>query len=57
MGQNVDPKKDKTLFSRRVEFDLSEKISEIHELRERVRLAEIASKQLRSERPDMSRNK
>ena len=51
MGQKVDLQNGKHLFSRRVKFDLPKKISEIHELRERVRLAEMAvKKQIRSER-------
>jgi hypothetical protein len=43
MGQKSDRQKDKKLFSQRVEFDLPKRISEVHELRERVRLAEMAS--------------
>jgi hypothetical protein len=43
MGQKVDLQKRKVLFSRRVEFDLTEKMSEIRELREAVRLAETAA--------------
>jgi hypothetical protein len=43
MGQKVDLKKQKALFSRRVKFDLPEKMLEIRQLRKAVRIAEIAS--------------
>ncbi len=42
MRQKVDIQKGKTLFARRVEFDLPKKMSEINELRERIRLAQMA---------------
>jgi hypothetical protein len=45
MGQKVEFQKRKALFSRRVEFDLPKKMSEVQELRERVRLAETAARQ------------
>ena len=55
MGQKLDFQNREALFSRRVEVDLLSKILEIHELRERVRLAEMAAKSgriaCRPERP------
>jgi hypothetical protein len=43
MRQEVDHQKGKDTFSRRVEFDLSKGMSQVLELRERVRLAEMAA--------------
>jgi hypothetical protein len=45
MGLKLDLQKRKALFSRQVKFDLPKKMSAIHELRERVRLAETAARQ------------
>jgi hypothetical protein len=60
MGQKVDLQKSNNLFSRRVQFDLPKRMSQVYELREQVRLAEMAatSKQLVSRpRPVDSRTK
>ncbi len=43
MGQEIDFQKREALFGRRIKFDLPRKMSAIHELRERVRLAEMAA--------------
>ena len=53
MGQNDNFQKRDALFSRRVRFDLPKKMSEIHKLREAVRLAEMAaSKKPIDDRPE-----
>ena len=61
MEQKVDLQKSNNLFSRRVQFDLPKRMSQVYQLRERVRLAEMAatSKQSvsRPERPVDSRTK
>jgi hypothetical protein len=61
MGQKLDLQKAKNLFSRRVQFDLPKRMSQVNELREKVRVAEMAarSKQIvsRPERPVESRPK
>jgi len=61
MGQKVDFQKGKDLFSRRIRFDLPKRMSRLNELREQVRLAEMAatSKKIlsRPERPVDSRTK
>jgi len=43
MGNKIDFQKREALFLRRVELNLPEKMSEIRELRERIRLAEMAA--------------
>ena len=43
MRQKVDFQDREALHSRRDEFDFSKKMSEIHVLREQVRLAEMAA--------------
>jgi hypothetical protein len=56
MRQKVDFEKRKVLFSRRIEFELPKKMSEVQELRARVRLAETAAKQKIAARPERPAN-